>query len=51
MIINLKFSVFHFSCLTNWMRERSNCPMCQAPLKKDNSDENTPLMRSFTLDV
>jgi len=42
---------YHPDCLEHWMRERSNCPMCQAPLKKDTSDENTPLLRSYTIDV
>ena len=42
---------YHVECLTNWMTVKNTCPVCQAVLRRELPDENTPLLTSFRIDM
>lgn len=32
---------FHVPCIDTWLRSHTNCPMCRAPIVKNNNNNNT----------
>lgn len=42
---------YHVHCLSYWLSIKNTCPMCHAVLKKESFKEDTPLLRSYRIDV